>query len=127
MYYYEQTTTATQYGVAVLLDPVAKDRFWKEKHWVEDAKWEQDYWAELQDTFYHVYGRRIVERRKKQIHQIFGAKKEVTLDDLISSNYKEAEQEDPELSDIEVEFMEYRQFGKLDYIYSSTFIAARAN
>jgi hypothetical protein len=34
--YYEKTKTANIYGVAILLNPVAKDRFWKEKHWKED-------------------------------------------------------------------------------------------
>jgi hypothetical protein len=113
MEYYERTSTANIYGIAVLLDPASKDRFWKERHWREESTWESLYWVEFEDMFRKIYGKRQIDQERQIRSRNYQGSKEATLDDIISLGYLEKDkQDDPGLDDVDVELMDYRQFGK---------------
>jgi len=112
--YYEKTGTTPLYGIAILCDPVAKDRFWKEKHWQEDAGWETNYWVEFEHMLRTSYKSHAIEKARPLEARQKQRQKGVSLDDLVTHAFADTRppQEDPDLTEIDIEIMEYRSFGK---------------
>jgi hypothetical protein len=112
--YYEKTESADIYGVAVLLDPVGKDKFFKKKIWKEDPKWESEYWVQFEDMFSRGYAQRSLANPRRIGIQGVERRQGLSLDDIMPRMYTDAEDESQDMQpdDASVEFADYRQFGK---------------
>lgn len=115
--YYEKTQPANLYGIAVFIDPAAKDSFWKSQYWQELPMWESTYWVELEYMVKAEYGDRTLERRRKLIPKTL-KRKDVSLDDIVSNIFAEVhdDQEEEDLQGVEAELLEYRAYGTYYYV-----------
>lgn len=115
--FYEKTETSDAgklFGMAILLNPAAKDSFWKASHWQEDSYWVQAYWVELEALYDLTYRSRTLTTKRMVAPREMRRHQEPNLDDVMIRIHSDqaSDRPDTDLTDAEVELMDYRQFGK---------------
>lgn len=113
--YYEKTESSDAgklYGMAILLDPAAKDTFWQAGHWREDPAWKALYWVEFEALYEMTYAPRALTSKRVVAPKEIRRRQEPNLDDIMHRIHGEqgSDQPDMEFTDADVELMDYRQF-----------------
>jgi hypothetical protein len=117
--FYSKTTDArhgTLFGIAILLDPISKDTFWKRSHWQEEPIWELDYWVALEELYHRSYEHHPLTKKRLLAPKDIRRRPEPSLDDVmthIHSSQQSTQSTDAMISDAEAELLDYRQFGRL--------------
>jgi hypothetical protein len=114
--YYNNTTTShssTLYGIAILLNPGKKESYWRSKHWTGDSEWMAIYWHELEELDAEEYAHFPVPQRRKLPNL---GRVRASLSDVLNSVVKGQQQaitDEERISDVDAEWLDYRQFGRL--------------
>lgn len=112
----EDMETAEVYGVAILLNPSAKDAFWKSGHWHEDEAWVSRYWVAFEEV-YQDYRGRSVERRRV-VPRKLQRRQEPSLDEIMDRIQSDQLGDDEiEADDADAELADYRQFSKFMVVF----------
>jgi hypothetical protein len=120
--YYEKTEVSDAgplYGIAILLDPAAKEAFWQAGHWREDLGWQASYWVEFERLYQTTYGPRPLITKRLAAPKEMRQRREPNLDDIMHRIHtdQENDQQDVEATDADVELADYRQYSRFMVVF----------